>query len=99
MAALNSCVMAGYVLGAAAEGITLDRVEIETGGQLDLRAFLGIDEGVPPGYETIRCVVRIKGNGTPEQFRQIHETVLRTSPMHFSLTRPIKVEAELQVER
>jgi uncharacterized OsmC-like protein len=98
MAAINACVMVGYVGGAAAKGIVLDRVEIETTGQLDLRGFLGLDEAVPPGYETIRYVVRIKGNGTPEQFRQIHDNVLRTSPNYFNLTRPIKIEAELLVD-
>jgi hypothetical protein len=35
------------------KGSRLDKVEIETSGQLDLRGFLGIDALVPPGYETI----------------------------------------------
>jgi uncharacterized OsmC-like protein len=99
MAALNACVMVGYVAGAAVKGIQLDSVEIETSGHLDLRGFLGIDEAVPAGYETIRCVVRIKGNGTPEQFQEIHRTVLRTSPNYFGLSHPIKIEAELEVQR
>lgn len=99
MAALNACLMVGYVAGAVARGIVLDRVEIETSGQLDLRGFLGLDEAVPPGYETIRYVVRIKGAGTPEQFREIHDTVLRTSPNYFNMSRPIKIEAELDVQR
>src|SRR5512138_3002894 len=35
MTALNACVMVGYVAGAAARGIKLERVEIETRGKLD----------------------------------------------------------------
>ena len=54
MTALNACIMVGYVAGAAMKGIRLDKVEIETSGQLDLRGFLGIDASVPPGYETIQ---------------------------------------------
>lgn len=42
MTAPNTCVMAGYVAGAAVKGIKLDRLEIETKGQLDLRGLLGI---------------------------------------------------------
>jgi uncharacterized OsmC-like protein len=99
MAALNACVLVGYVAGAALKGIRLDWVEIETTGQLDLRGFLGLDEAVPPGYETIRSVVRVKGDGTPEQFRAIHDAVMRTSPNYFNLTRPVKIETELQVQR
>src|SRR5262249_9128465 len=73
MAAFNACIMVGYVAGAALKGITLEKVEIETAGELDLRGFLGINPEVRPGYEAISYTVRIKGDGTPEQYREIHE--------------------------
>ena len=98
MTALNACITVGYVAGAAVKGITLEKVEIETSGELDLRGFLGIDAAVRPGYETIRYVVRLKGNGTAEQFRQIHETVMKTSPNYFNISRAVKVDAQLVVE-
>ncbi len=98
MTALNACMMVGYVVGAAVEGITLEQVEIETTGSLDLRGFLGIDPTVRPGYEALQYTVRIKGDGTPEQFRKIHETVRRTSPNYFNVAQPIRLDAELIVE-
>ena len=98
MAALNACITVGYVVGAAVKGITLEQLEIETSGQLDLRGFLGIDAGVRPGYEKIHYIVHIRGDGTPEQFRDIHETVMKTSPNYFNLAKPITIEAELRVE-
>jgi uncharacterized OsmC-like protein len=98
MAALNACITVGYVAGAAVNGITLTKLEIETTGQLDLRGFLGIDPSVKPGYESIQYVVRIAGNGTPEQFRQIHENVIKTSPNYFNVSRPVRLDAKLQVE-
>ena len=98
MTALNACITVGYVAGAAVQGITLEKVEIETAGQLDLRGFLGIDAAVRPGYETIRTVVRLKGSGTAEQFREIHETVMKTSPNYFNVSRPIRIDATLAVE-
>ena len=88
----------GYVAGASMRGIALEKVEIETSGALDLRGFLGIDAAVPAGYETIRYTVRIKGAGTPEQFREIHETVLRTSPNYWNLSRPVRIDALMVVE-
>jgi uncharacterized OsmC-like protein len=97
MAALNACIMVGYVAGASAKGITLESVEIETDGELDLRGFLGIDPSVKPGYEQLNYTVRIKGNGTPEDFREIHENVMRTSPNFFNVTHAIPVEATLEV--
>lgn len=98
MSALNACVMVGYVAGAAVKGIKLERLEIETKGQLDLRGFLGIDPSVRPGYETIHYTVRIKGNGTPAQFREIHETVMKTSPNYFNIAQPVAIDAVLKVE-
>jgi uncharacterized OsmC-like protein len=98
MAALNACITVGYVAGAAVNGITLSKLEIETTGQLDLRGFLGIDPAVKPGYESIQYAVRIAGNGTPEQFRAIHENVIKTSPNYFNVSRPIKLDATLKVE-
>jgi uncharacterized OsmC-like protein len=98
MAALNACITVGYVAGAAVKGITLSKLEIETSGELDLRGFLGVEPNVKPGYESIQYVVRIKGNGTPEQLREIHENVMKTSPNFFNLSRPVRLDPELQVE-
>jgi len=98
MSALNACVMVGYVAGAAVRGVTLEKLEIETAGELDLRGFLGIDPAVAAGYEAIRYIVRIKGSGTPEQFREIHETVMQTSPNYFNIARPVRIDATLAIE-
>jgi uncharacterized OsmC-like protein len=95
LAALNSCMTVGYVAGASVRGIRLDKVEIESSGSLDLAGFLGIDETINPGYDEVSYTVRIHGDGTPEQFREIHETVLRTSPNVMNFSRPIRLNGEL----
>jgi uncharacterized OsmC-like protein len=97
MAAVNACMTVGYVAGAATKGITLRKLEIRTSGNLDLRGFLGLDDKVPPGYESIQYEVAISGDGTPEQFEEIHETVMKTSPNYFNLNRPIRMNGLLRV--
>ena len=97
MAAVNACMTVGYVAGAATHGITLEKLEIATRGTLDLRGFLGLDDAVPPGYEAIDYDVRIAGNGTPEQFEEIHQTVMKTSPNYFNLNRPIRMNGTLRI--
>jgi uncharacterized OsmC-like protein len=97
MAAVNACMTVGYVAGAALKGITLDKLEIRTRGTLDLRGFLGLDDSVPPGYEEIDYEVAIKGNGSREDFEQIHQTVMKTSPNYFNMNRPIKMNGSLSV--
>jgi uncharacterized OsmC-like protein len=98
MAAVNACMTVGYVAGAAMHGITLDRLEIETTGQLDLRGFLGLDASVPPGYEQLDYAVRIAGNGTREQFEEIHRNVMATSPNYFNMARPIRMNGKLAID-
>jgi uncharacterized OsmC-like protein len=98
MSALNACMTVGYVAGAAVHGITLDKLEINTTGQLDLRGFLGLDDTIPPGYEEIDYTVHIAGTGTREQFEEIHRSVMKTSPNYFNMARPIRLNGQLQVE-
>ena len=97
MSAFNACIMVGYVAGASVKGIKLDSVEINTRGQLDLRGFLGLDDAVAPGYEHIDYDVSIKGDGTPEEFEEIHQTVMKTSPNYFNISRPIRMNGTLTV--
>jgi uncharacterized OsmC-like protein len=97
MSAVNACMTVGYVAGAALHGIKLESLEIRTTGQLDLRGFLGLDDSVPPGYETIDYVVSISGNGTQEQFEEIHRNVMKTSPNYFNMARPIRMNGMLDV--
>jgi uncharacterized OsmC-like protein len=97
MAAVNACMTVGYVAGAALKGITLEKLEIRTKGTLDLRGFLGLDDSVPVGYETIDYQVEIKGNGSRADFEEIHQTVMKTSPNYFNMSRPIKMNGSLRL--
>ena len=98
LAALNACMTVGYVAQCAIRGITLERLEIETGGEIDLRGFLGIDSNVPPGYESLSYTVRIKGDGTEEQFAEIHEAVMATSPNFFNFANAVALKPTLVIE-
>ena len=97
MAAFNACITVGYVAGASLRGIKLDKLEIKTRGQLDLRGFLGLSDKVAPGYEKIEYVVDIKGDGSPRDFEEIHQTVMKTSPNYFNISRPIRLSGTLKV--
>jgi uncharacterized OsmC-like protein len=98
IAALNACMTVGYVAQCAVRGITLESLAIETDGEIDLRGFLGTDPTVPQGYENLRYTVRIKGNGTKEQFAEVHKAVMATSPNFYNLSRPVVLKPALVVE-
>jgi hypothetical protein len=79
-------------------GIVLEKLEIETEGDIDLRGFLGIDPAVPPGYRNLRYVVRIKGSGSKEQFAAVHQAVMATSPNFYNVSQRVALEPTLVVE-
>ena len=97
LAALNACMTVGYVAQCAVRGITLESLEIETDGKIDPRGFLGIDSAVAPGYESLNYIVRIKGSGTRQEYVEIHEAVMATSPSFYNLSRPVALNPTLVV--
>ena len=52
---------------------------------------------MPAGYESVEYEVRIKGDGSREDFEAIHQNVILTSPNYFNLSRPIRMDSKLTV--
>jgi uncharacterized OsmC-like protein len=94
LAALNACMTFGYVANFALQGIVLRELSIETGGEIDLRGFLGHDS-VKPGYDELTCTVHVKADATPAQIELVHDIVCRTSPNLFNLSQPVRVRSRL----
>lgn len=91
MTAVNACMTVGYVAQAAVRGVNLTTCRIETNGELDLRGFLGLDDTVPPGYRRIDYTVTLDGDGSRDQYEEIHQAVMATSPNYFNMARPIEM--------
>lgn len=98
LSAMNACMMVGYAAMAGLMGITLRKLEVVTEGDIDLRGFLGLSDGVPNGYPKLTQTVRIAGDGTPSQFAELHEAVKATSPNFYNITRAIEAESRLVVQ-
>ena len=98
IAALNACMIVGYTALCALQGIALQKLEITTEGDIDLRGFFGLDPAVPAGYRELSSRVVIRGDGTEEQFQKIHDMVLATSPNFYNITRAVRVAPVLTIE-
>lgn len=98
LAALNACMTVGYVAQCSVRGIEIESLQIETEGDIDLRGFLGLDPAIARGYESLRYTVRIKGNATPEQFGEVHEAVMATSPNYYNIANAVALKPTLVVE-
>ncbi len=98
LGAYGSCLTTGYVMNAALRGIKLESVDITLEGDLDLGGFFALSPDTPPGYTGIRTSVQLTApEATPEQLRDLHEHVLKTSPVGSILTRPVSIETTLSI--
>lgn len=97
LGALGSCLTVGYVANASARGIKIDSLEIGLDGEIDnILNFLGLSEEGHPGYKKIKVKVNLRSpNATPEQLRELHQYVLKTSPVGNTLRRSVAIEADL----
>ena len=89
--ALAGCMTTTMVYHAAARGITIESVETELEGDLDLHGFLRIDDKVRNGYENIRVNFKVKSDATPEQMKEL----ACISPVFDMLKNPVSVTAEV----
>jgi uncharacterized OsmC-like protein len=94
--ALASCVTTSMVYHAAARGIAIEEVESSLEGDLDLRGFLGLAPSVRKGYQQIRLKLRIKGDVTDQELRDLASLGPKFSPVFDSITKgvPISVSSE-----
>jgi uncharacterized OsmC-like protein len=81
LAALAGCLTTSLVYHAAAQGIELEEVESRFEGNLDLHGFLGMDENVRNGYETIRVSFKVKGDAPEEKLEELVELAQKRSPV------------------
>jgi uncharacterized OsmC-like protein len=90
--ALAGCMTTTMVYHAAARGITIESVETEIEGDLDLHGFLRLDESVRNGYENIRVNFKVKSDATPEQLADL----ARISPVFDIVSNPVAVSVDIQ---
>ena len=69
--ALASCLMAGLGNIAAARGVELRGVRCTVEGDIDLCGILGIDAGVRNGFQDIRVVFEVDGDGDAETLESL----------------------------
>jgi uncharacterized OsmC-like protein len=69
--ALASCLMAGLGNIAAARGVELRGVRCTVEGDIDLRGILGIDSDVRNGFQDIRVVFEVDGDGDAETLESL----------------------------
>ena len=94
--ALASCLAVGFIYNAAAQGITVESLEFDLEGDIDLHGFLGLSADVRPGYENIVLTYRVKCDAPHEKIVELCEYVQKTSPVLDMLRNPVSVSVNLE---
>lgn len=94
--ALASCLAVGFVYNAAAQGISVEALEFDLEGELDLHGFLGLSDAVRPGYQQIRVTYRAKADAPREKLVELCDYVQKTSPVLDIIRNPVAVSISLE---
>jgi uncharacterized OsmC-like protein len=90
--ALTSCLNVTYAYNAAAMGIDITSLSFELETDTDLRGFMELDKNVRPGLSQIRVKVNLACNASPQQIKELHEAVVRTSPLYDTFKNPVDIK-------
>ena len=92
LAALSGCMTTTLAFYSASEGMSIQKIESEYEGDIDLRGFLGIDPDVRKGFQEIRVKFKVKGDPEAAKIREL----VQCSPVFDSISKgvPIKITVE-----
>lgn len=92
MASIGSCISQTIIAYATMMGIELDRISVETEGNVDMRGWTGISDKVRPGAEEFRLNFYLESKtASKEQLQQLYELGKRFSPAIDTLAHGTKI--------
>ncbi|MHA6965317.1 OsmC family protein [Zobellella denitrificans] len=92
--ALAGCVTTTLVLHAAARGIRIRALSTELEGDIDLHGLLGLDDGVPAGYEQITIRMKVDADCSDQELEDLMGYARQHSPVCNTVCRPVPVRLE-----
>lgn len=93
--ALASCLAVGFVYNAAAQGISVESLEFDLEGDLDLHGFLGLSDQVRAGYKNIEVKYHVKADAPREKIVELFDYVQKTSPVLDIVRNPVPVSVSI----
>jgi uncharacterized OsmC-like protein len=96
LTALAACVTTSIVYHAAAKGIEILEIESTLEGDVDLRGFLNLGQGVRKGFQGIRMSFDVRADVTDEQLRELVATGTGFSPVFDTITNGVAISVKAQ---
>jgi uncharacterized OsmC-like protein len=94
--ALGSCLAIGYMLWAAKRGVPIAALEVEVQADYDSSGNHGVND-VNPGYDRIRCIVRVESDAPEEDVLRILDEADSHSDYLAVFERPQEVHREVHI--
>jgi uncharacterized OsmC-like protein len=95
--ALGSCLAMDIVTWAARLGVPLDGVEVDVRSTLDARGMYGVDDRVPPGYQSVHCRITVESPAPEAAIRRVVRMAEALNARLYDLTHAIPVARELVI--
>lgn len=95
LSAVASCIAVTYAVTAATMGITLDDLEVQMTGALDLRGPMGLVDDLRRGFPEVDCRVHVRSRAKRDELEALHARVLAISANVEHLTTAVPLRAEL----
>ncbi|MBX2854825.1 MAG: OsmC family protein [Rhodobacteraceae bacterium] len=94
LAALGSCICVGLHANAVHRGITVNTLEVELEGDLNITAVWGTGDvsEKPVGFTDVRVKVNMDADASQEVIDELIQHVAKWSPVFNSFTRPVNME-------
>lgn len=92
---MAGCLTTSLVYHAAAKGIKVDEIESTLEGDLDLHGFLGLDESIRNGYDSIQVKFKIKSDAPDEKLEELVQLAKNRSPVCDIISHPTPVNVSL----
>ncbi len=95
LGALASCQEITYRAYAEALGIPLEAVSVKIEGNLDLRGFFAVKDGVRPGFQNVRGTVLLKSSASNADLARLKQVVDAHCPVLDILQSGVPVTLDL----
>jgi putative redox protein len=99
LAALATCQEITYRAYATALGIPLEGVSVKLEGELDLRGFFAVKDGVRAGFNDVRGTVHLQSTAPLADLAKLKEVVDAHCPVLDILRAPVPVDLKLETQR
>jgi uncharacterized OsmC-like protein len=96
LAAVNACILVSFVEAAAAHGVSLRSVTMETRGTIDFRGLLGLDPSVKNGFERLDYTITVDADASAEALEEIRKEALGSSPNAYFTQNPIPLDGRVE---